>query len=120
MYRKRQWKRWWLGILIYQSQSGDAETGTSTFNCDSSTIEIISSSSVYSSAPFFYVTNTDAIINIKECTLKFGSGQFLLIDEDDWGTNGSNGDSVTMTLTNQDIEGGYSNWFIFFFDFKFG
>ena len=105
MYRKRQWKRWWLGILIYQSQSGDAETGTSTFNCDSSTIEIISSSSVYSSAPFFYVTNTDAIINIKECTLKFGSGQFLLIDEGDWGTNGSNGGSVTMTLTNQDIEG---------------
>ena len=93
------------GILIYQSMSGDADTGTSTFTCDSSTIEILSTSSVYSSAPFFYVTNTDANINIKDCTLKFGSGQFMLIDEGDWGTSGSNGGSVTMTLTNQDIEG---------------
>ena len=93
------------GILIYQSMSGDADTGTSTFTCDSSTIEILSTSSVYSSAPFFYVTNTDANINIKDCTLKFGSGQFMLIDEGDWGTSGSNGGSVIMTLTNQDIEG---------------
>ena len=93
------------GILIYQSMSGDADTGTSTFTCDSSTIEMLSTSSVYSSAPFFYVTNTDANINIKDCTLKFGSGQFMLIDEGDWGTSGSNGGSVTMTLTNQDIEG---------------
>ena len=44
------------GILIYQSMSGDADTGTSTFTCESSTIEILSTSSVYSSAPFFYVT----------------------------------------------------------------
>ena len=92
------------GILIYQSMSGDADTGTSTFTCESSTIEILSTSSVYSSAPFFYVTNTDANINIKNCTLKFGSGQFLLADEGDWGTSGSNG-TVTMTLTNQEIEG---------------
>ena len=92
-------------ILIYQSQSGNADTGASTFNCDSSTIEILPSSSVYSSASFFYVTNADAIINIKECTLKFGSGQFLLINEGDWSTSGSNGGNVTMTLTNQDIEG---------------
>ena len=93
------------GILIYQSMSGDADTGTSTFTCESSTIEILSTSSVYSSAPFFYVTNTDANINIKNCTLKFGSGQFLLADEGDWGTSGSNGGTVTMTLTNQEIEG---------------
>ena len=93
------------GILIYQSMSGDADTGISTFTCESSTIEILSTSSVYSSAPFFYVTNTDANINIKNCTLKFGSGQFLLADEGDWGTSGSNGGTVTMTLTNQEIEG---------------
>ena len=85
--------------------SGDADTGTSSFTCDSSTIEILSSSSVYSSAPFFYVTNTEANIDIKDCTLKFGSGQFLLADEGDWGTSGSNGGTVTMTLTNQAIEG---------------
>ena len=51
------------------------------------------------------MANTDANINIKNCTLKFGSGQFLLADEGDWGTSGSNGGTVTMTLTNQEIEG---------------
>ena len=93
------------GILIYQSQSGDADTGTSYFNCDSSTIEILSNSTVYSSAPFFYVTNTDAIIYLCNCTLIFGSGILLLADEGDWGSSGSNGGTVTMTLENQNIEG---------------
>ena len=93
------------GILIYQSQSGDADTGTSYFNCDSSTIEILSTSSVSSSAPFFYVTNTDANIHLTNCTLTFGSGVFLLADGGDWGTSGSNGGTVTMTLENQNIEG---------------
>ena len=93
------------GILIYQSQSGDADTGTSYFNCESSTIEILSTSSVSSSAPFFYVTNTDANIHLTNCTLTFGSGVFLLADEGDWGSSGSNGGTVTMTLENQNIEG---------------
>ena len=37
------------GIMLYQSMSGDAASGTSEFNCKSSTMEILSSSSVYSS-----------------------------------------------------------------------
>ena len=93
------------GVFIYQSQSGDAESGTGSFICDSSTIEILSTSSYYSSAPFFYVTNTEADIALTNCTLTFGSGKFILVDEGDWGTSGSNGGTVTMTLTNQDIVG---------------
>ena len=51
------------------------------------------------------VTNTDAIIYLSDYTLTFGSGVFLLADEGDWGSSGSNGGTVTMTLENQNIEG---------------
>ena len=95
------------GVLIYQSMSGDAATGTSTFTCDGSTIEIVSTSSVYSSAPMFYVTNTAANINLNDCTFTYGSGTFLNAAEGDWGSSGSNGGTVTMTLTNQNIVGDF-------------
>ena len=93
------------GALIYQSQSGDADTGTSSFTCDSSTMEILESSSYYSSSPMFYITNTAANIALTGCTFTFGSGQFLVADEGSWGSSGSNGGTVTLTLTNQNIEG---------------
>ena len=94
------------GVMLYQSMSGDAASGTSTFNCDKSSIEIQSSSSVYSSAPMFFITNTQAKINLEECTLKYGSGIFLKAEgTSEWGNIGSNGGIVTLTLTNQDIEG---------------
>ena len=94
------------GVMLYQSMSGDAASGTSTFNCDKSTIEIQSSSSVYSSAPIFFITNTQAKINLEECTFKYGSGVFLkAAGTSEWGSSGSNGGVVTLTLTNQDIEG---------------
>ena len=91
--------------MIYQSQSGDADTGTGSFTCESSTIEILSSSSVYSEAPMFYITNTAATISLTGCTFTYGSGTFLLADEGDWGSSGSNGGTVTLTLTNQAIVG---------------
>ena len=103
------------GVMLYQSMSGDAASGTATFNCDQSTIEIQSSSSVYSSAPMFFITNTQAKINLEECTFKYGSGIFLnAAGTSEWGTSGSNGGIVTLTLTNQDIVGdivvdGYSS-----------
>ncbi len=43
------------GILIYQSMSGDDASGISAFNCQDSTVEIISSTSYYSQAPMIYV-----------------------------------------------------------------
>ena len=49
--------------------------------------------------------NTEANVALTNCTLTFGSGKFILFDEGDWGTSGSNGGTVAMTLTNQDILG---------------
>ena len=88
--------------------SGDAASGTSVFNCDKSTIEIQSSSSVYSTAPMFFVTNTQSKINLEECTFKYGSNIFLKAEgTSEWGNSGSNGGVVTLTLTDQDIEGDF-------------
>ena len=96
------------GIFLYQSMSGDADTGTSEYNCNDSTLEILSTSSVYSSAPMFFITNTDAEINLENCNFNYGSGTFLkAAGTSAWGTSGSNGGKVTLTLTNQDIEGDF-------------
>ena len=93
------------GVLIYQSMSGDAESGTSSFTCESSTLEILSTSSYYSSAPIFYITNTAANIDLTNCTFTYGSGEFLVADEGSWGSSGSNGGTVSLSLNNQKIEG---------------
>ena len=85
--------------------SGDADTGTSSFVCESSTIEILSTSDYYKSAPMFYVTNTAGNIDLNSCTFTYGSSTFINVDEGSWGSTGSNGGTVTLTLTNQDIEG---------------
>jgi len=96
------------GVMLYQSMSGDAKNGTATFNCDKSTIEILSNSSVYSTAPMFFITNTQAEINLEECTFKYGSEIFLKAEgTSEWGKKGANGGVVTLTLTNQDIEGDF-------------
>ena len=83
------------GVMLYQSMSGDADSGTSTFNCKISTITIDSKSSVYSSAPMFFITNTDAVINLEGCTFTYGSNIFLdTKGTTEWGTTGTNGGVV--------------------------
>lgn len=96
------------GVMLYQSMSGDADDGTSTFNCENSNIEIQSGSSVYSSAPMFFITNTDAFIKLNGCTFTYGSGTFLSAKgTSEWGTSGSNGGDVILNLTNQNIVGDF-------------
>ena len=95
-------------IFLYQSVSGDADVGTCAFTCKDSILEFDSSSSIYSSAPMFFITNTDSDINLGGCTFNYGSGTFFnAASTSEWGTSGSNGGTVTLTLTNQDIEGDF-------------
>ena len=96
------------GVMLYQSMSGDADSGTSTFTCQTSTISIDSSSTVYSTAPMFFITNTDAVINVEDCTLTYGSSIFLkAAGTSEWGTSGSNGGVVTLNLKNQNVKGNF-------------
>lgn len=89
------------GIMIYQSMSGDASVGTGSFTAKNSTFTILSSSSVYTTAPFFFITNTEATINLTDVKANFyPDGYFILASgTDEWGKSGSNGGTVTITAT---------------------
>ena len=94
------------GIMIYQSMSGDASEGTGTFNATNSKLSIQANSSVYKTAPMFFVTNTNAVINLTKCTLSYGSN--VLISSKgttQWGNSGSNGGNTTLNANEQTLEG---------------
>ncbi|MCD7808465.1 MAG: hypothetical protein LUH02_03915 [Erysipelotrichaceae bacterium] len=95
------------GVMIYQSQSGDADEGTGTFTATDSTLEILEDSTVYDTTPMFFVTNTDAIVNLENTTLNYGSGKLIVVSGNDgeWGSVGSNGGRLTFNATNQTLTG---------------
>lgn len=94
------------GVFIYQSMSGDADVGTSTFNATNSNLKIAEDSSVYSEAPMFHITNTACVINLENTVLSFGSGIFLEASgQNQWGNTGSNGGNVELNTNNEDITG---------------
>jgi len=97
------------GVMVYQSFSGDAGFGTGNFICKDSSIEIINTSSYFSTAPMLFVTNTKANIELEKCQFTYGSNTFLSIKgTNEWGKQGSNGGEVSLTLTNEDIEGNFN------------
>lgn len=94
------------GIMIYQSMSGDASEGTGTFNATNSKLSIQANSSVYKTAPMFFVTNTNAVINLTKCTLSYGSNVLISSKETtQWGNSGSNGGNTTLNANEQTLEG---------------
>ena len=94
------------GIMIYQSMSGDAGQGTGTFTATNSSLTVQESSSYYKTAPMFFITNTDAIINLTNCKLAYGSNTLISSKgTSEWGKTGSNGGNVTLNADNQTLEG---------------
>lgn len=90
------------GVMIYQSMSGDASVGTGSFSATDSTLNVLASSSVYDRTPFFFVTNTDATINLTGVTVNFSDAETFILAQgtSEWGQSGSNGGDVTVTLSN--------------------
>jgi hypothetical protein len=94
------------GVMIYQSMSGDASEGEGIFNSVDSTLTIFTTSSCYKEAPMFFVTNTDATINLENTKLNFGSGILLSAKgTSEWGNEQENGGNVTFNATKQTLEG---------------
>ena len=94
------------GVMIYQSMSGDASEGTGTFNASNSNLSINNDSKYYETAPFFFSTNTDAIINLENNVISYGSNILLkACSTNEWGKSGSNGSDVTLNATNQKLSG---------------
>ena len=85
-------------IFLYQSMSGDASVGTSSFTAADSTITT-------NRGDTFYITNTTASITLKNNTIVNNDGDFLRAESAAWGSSGSNGGIVTLTLSDQDVDG---------------
>lgn len=87
-------------IFLYQSMSGDADSGEALFNAKDSTITTNKGDS-------FYVTNTSATINLENNTIvnNDSTGNFLRIQKDSWGQSGSNGGVVTLNMSKQSASG---------------
>lgn len=86
------------GVMLYQSFSGDSGVGTSYFNMTDGTLTALE-------GPMFYVTNTDAQVNLKNATLKTNSGILINSATGKWGKEGSNGGNLTLNATSQILEG---------------
>ena len=89
-------------VMIYQSMSGDASVGTGSFTATDSTLTVLSSSSVYTQVPFFFVTNTNATISLSNVTASFSDAEYFIsaLGTSEWGKSGSNGGNVTVTMEN--------------------
>ena len=87
-------------IFIYQSMSGDADVGTSSFTAKDSKI-------INNKGEIIFVTNTSTVIELEnnEIINNDADGGFLKIGAAKWGTSGSNGGNVTLNAKNQKIEG---------------
>ena len=94
------------GIFIYQSMSGDADIGTSTFTAKNSKLAIAEDSPVSKEAPMFHITNTACVINLEKTECSFASGVFLESSgQNQWGSEGSNGGTCELNTENEDIAG---------------
>jgi hypothetical protein len=93
------------GVIVYQSTSGDSSEGMGTFDMTGGAL------TNNSSGPTFMVCNTEATINLEDVDIE-SSGDVLIRATDassgddninsDWGTAGGD---VTLTATDQELEG---------------
>lgn len=91
-------------VMIYQSMSGDAEVGKSTFNMKQGTL-------INNNGDLIYVTNTTSDITLENVNIvnNDSDGRLLAVLGNDashgWGTVGSNGGNVTFTAKDQKLDG---------------
>ena len=84
-------------ILIYQSMSGDADSGTSSFTMTGGSL-------TSKSGHVFHVTNTNAVISLSDVEIRNedASGVLLSVCDDGW--NGA-GNVATLNADGQDLNG---------------
>ncbi len=91
-------------IMIYQSMSGDADVGLSTFSSEGGSI-------TGRNGDMFYITNTSAEITLKNVEIENEDEDGYLFNitgnsgERGWGKSGENGADATVVLENEVIEG---------------
>ncbi|MEN6339296.1 MAG: hypothetical protein ABFD03_04145 [Clostridiaceae bacterium] len=89
-------------IMLYQSMSGDAEVGQSSFTATGGSI-------LANAGDMFYVTNTACAITLNNVALTLANDVLLRVcgntNSRGWGTAGANGGSCVFTVNNQTMSG---------------
>lgn len=91
---------WYQAVMIYQSMSGDAAQGASSFTMNGGSL-------TNANGDVFFVNNTvtDITLTGADIVNQDAEGVFLRAAAAGWGNEGSNGGQVTMTATDQAING---------------
>ena len=91
---------WYQAVMIYQSMSGDAAEGTSSFTMNGGTL-------TNANGDIFFVNNTTTDITLSSATIvnNDSEGYFLRAAAAGWGNSGSNGGQVNLNASKQTISG---------------
>lgn len=91
-------------VMIYQSMSGDADVGTSSFSMTGGNL-------TSNNGDMFYITNTDCTLSLLGVDIVNKDSDAYLMNitgnsaSHGWGTAGANGAQVTFTADDQTLEG---------------
>ena len=91
-------------VILYQSMSGDAEVGNSTFQMDGGSL-------TSQNGGVFYTTNTESTITLNDVDINYNDdNEFFLqctgnTNQRGWGQAGANGADCTFTAISQDMQG---------------
>lgn len=91
-------------IIVYQSMSGDAEVGNSTF-------EMVGGTLTAGNGGMIYTTNTECTILLSDVDITYADdSEFFLrctgnANERGWGSTGKNGSQCNFTANKQQMEG---------------
>lgn len=91
---------YYQAVMIYQSMSGDAAEGTSSFTASGGSI-------TNKNGDIFFVNNTATEISLSgtDITNEDSEGVFLRAEAAGWGNEGSNGGKVNLNASGQVISG---------------
>ena len=90
---------YYQAVMIYQSMSGDADTGLSQFTANGGRIS-------NANGDVFFVNNTATDISLSNVEIvNNGDGVFLRAAAAGWGKDGENGGKVNLTASDQTIDG---------------
>ena len=91
---------WYQAVMIYQSMSGDADQGASSFTMNGGTLTNLN-------GDIFFVNNTATDITLSGAAIvnNDSDGVFLRAAAAGWGSEGSNGGQVNLNASEQTISG---------------
>ena len=89
------------GFMLYQSFSGDAESGIARLKAENNTL------TTHSTGAFIYVNNTTAEVDLSNNAISMPNTTTLVKAAADsrWGKTGENGGHLTLRTSNQELSG---------------